>query len=251
MGTDLLECSHCRAKVCVAFDAKLLPSQHKKVEQHYKEQLRTKGHITNPQCLFYSKKESDDDDDGMPLYLAAVLDDEFIAWMDHPTPQTVLLEHAQQLTNLTELEELPEEDDADQKLIDQVCDKLIVADGDDTNDSAPTNNKTAVTLSLLGWTRCGATSTESKTTLDCKLCLSTLPETTTNRRLAMRAHKYYCPYRCGMTDGGEPCWKLIANKALKSLATKADQEGDDNYQGADATLRRIEILLAQHNNDPN
>lgn len=194
-------------------------------------------------CLFYNNKKDTLDD--MPLYLAAVLDDEFIAWMDHPTPQTVLLERAQRLTNLVELEELPEEDDGDQKLIDQVCDKLIVADaGDDTNDSSnPTTNRTALTLALLGWTRCDTNSTESNMTLDCKLCLSTLPETT-NRRLALRGHKYYCPYRCGLKYGGEPCWKTIANKAVKSL--EADQEGDD-YQGADATLRRIEILLAQHN----
>lgn len=249
IDTDLLECSHCRAKLCISFDDSLTPGQRAKVEQHYKEQLTTKGHASEL-CLFYGTKKlkaSSQKDEWLPLHLAAVLDPNFVAWLDHPAPQTVLLERAQHIEKVAAvtLAIVPEDDD-EQQLIDHICEK-IMATG-----VSSINNRATLACVLLGWTTTDKDTADSAL-LECKLCLSSLQHPTTSAGTSASAasslikrHKYYCPYRCGITNTEgeevEPCWKTIASRTLASLDKPEDEE---DYQGADATLQRIQNMLAQ------
>eukprot|EP00545_Synedropsis_sp_CCMP1620_P013767 CAMPEP_0119031260 /NCGR_PEP_ID=MMETSP1176-20130426/41453_1 /TAXON_ID=265551 /ORGANISM="Synedropsis recta cf, Strain CCMP1620" /LENGTH=328 /DNA_ID=CAMNT_0006987651 /DNA_START=539 /DNA_END=1525 /DNA_ORIENTATION=- len=254
IGADLLECSHCHAKLCVSFDEALLPSQRVKVEQYYKEQLATKGHASEL-CLFCDIGTNKNKEDAtslqqkeqtIPLYLAAVLDPDFVAWMSHPTPQAMLVERSQQIAVApTRLQELPQDDaeNGDQLLVGQVCDKFLTTNNDDSSTIGDVD-KTVLALALLGWTGSSTNdNTTSAASLECKLCLSSLhnQQISTSAASLLKRHKFYCPYRCGITEGDEPCWKTIANKSLESL----NEERENDYQSADATLLRIQRLLAQ------
>ena len=201
----MLECCHCHAKLAIILDDKLTPSQTETVTAHYLEQLTTKGHA--PLCLFWDSSKDDDDDCPIPLFLADNLDSQFVALLEHPTPQTVLLERANAFAAISatqlpsSLEPLAEKED--RALFEQV--KLKVRAG-----------KTAVLLALFGWTL----STTTTTKLECKLCLAEL------NKNPLTSHKYYCPLRCGFGGvGGQqsslPCWKTIAKNIITPPAAPA------------------------------
>jgi hypothetical protein len=67
IANDLLECSHCHAKLCIAFHPQLTPSQKATLTLKYQEQLATQGHA-NSMCLFWdnssiNKNDGDDNDE--------------------------------------------------------------------------------------------------------------------------------------------------------------------------------------------
>jgi hypothetical protein len=204
----MLECCHCHAKLAIILDDKLTPSQTETVTAHYLEQLTTKGHA--PLCLFWDSSKDDDDDCPIPLFLADNLDSQFVALLEHPTPQTVLLERANAFAAISatqlpsSLEPLAEKED--RALFEQV--KLKVRAG-----------KTAVLLALFGWTLSNSSGTTTTTRLECKLCLAEL------NKNPLTSHKYYCPLRCGFGGRKEsslPCWKTIAKNIITPPAATAN-----------------------------
>ena len=214
----MLECSHCHAKLCITFDSQLTPSQKQQVTCHYQRQLSTTGHA-NDMCLFWDDDSKHNDDGSVPLYLASVLDPDFVELLEHPTPHTVLLDRAnsfafcpQKLPKVNPLQQRQ-----DRLLFDQVKQKVRAG-------------YTATLLSLLGWSYQGEEDGHTEITLKCNVCGSEFEGD------VVTSHKYYCPWRCGCQGDGEPCWKVVANKIV-ALVESADHES------ANDALSRLQAVL--------
>jgi hypothetical protein len=218
----MLECSHCHAKLCIAFHPQLTPSQKETLTLQYQEQLATKGHVDS-MCLFWDNnttKNKDKDDDTsdfpVPLFLADTLDRDFVELLEHPTPESLLLERANALSNnnCSTIALQPLEHHDERALVDAVKQKVRVG-------------STVLLLVLMGWTYQSNMEEEEGTvnnntqssSLVCKVCDSTL------NHHVVKSHKYYCPIRCGFpktntnsstsSPSGEPCWMVVARNVLK------------------------------------
>lgn len=217
----MLECSHCHAKLCISFDPNLTPTQKQKVALHYQNQLSSTGHA-NDMCLFWDD-DSKDQDGAVPLYLASVLDPDFVELLEHATPHTVLLDRANRFAfnpRLGTLKVHPIQKRHDRLLFDRVKQKVRAG-------------YTATLLSLLGWT-CKQDDGDSRTqrlALECKVCGSDFQGD------VVTSHKYYCPWRCGFPGSEEPCWKVLANKIV------AMDEAPDDESAKDDALSRLHVAL--------
>jgi hypothetical protein len=220
-ATDMLECSHCHAKLCIAFDPALTPTQKQQVALFYQKQLVSTGHA-NDMCLFWDD-DSKEQDGAVPLYLASVLDPDFVELLEHAAPHTVLLDRANRFAFFPQLMSTkvnPIKHRQDRLLFDRVKQKVRAG-------------YTATLLSLLGWT-CREENGGSPTkmmTLECKVCGSEFQGD------VVSSHRYYCPWRCGFPQRGEPCWKLLANNIV------AIDEEPDNESAKEDALVRLQVAL--------
>ena len=182
-------------------------------------------------CLFWDNtdnhnttKNQDDDTSNefpVPLFLADTLDRDFVELLEHPTPQSLLLERANAFShshNRGTIRLQPLEHHDDRVLVDAVKQKVRVG-------------YTVLLLVLMGWTyqshleeeddslnnNNDDTNNPQSSNLVCKVCDSTL------NHHVVKSHKYYCPIRCGFpktntisssSSSGEPCWKVVARNVL-------------------------------------
>lgn len=229
-ATDMLECSHCQAKLCITFNPQLTPTQKEQVTLQYQRQLSTTGHA-NKMCLFWDDdSKQHDDGSAVPLFLARVLDPDFVELLEHATPHTVLLDRANRFASCSQkqirdiINPLQQQQRQDRLLMNRVKQKVR-------------SGYTATILALLGWSYPEKEEEDdddkciTEMTLMCKVCDSEFHGN------IVTSHKYYCPWRCGFPPDGEPCWKVVANK----IVAQSGEEDDDKF--ANDALSRLQAVL--------
>lgn len=230
IGTDLLQCSHCNAKLAITFDSKLNPQQCRTVTQKHQEALATKGHV-NELCLFYDTTCSKADPLGQ--FSSALLDPDFIQIMES-SPSSLVVERAKKLLQGDDDDDLPTvvkfDDDA---LLEQAVAEL-------SSSCSSGDSRSALALTLLGWSRGDGGNPHH---LSCKLCLSIYNNNNNNNLVT--SHKYYCPYLLPPygKEEEEPCWKQICKRILEEASAEPNNNTDED--DPDAAVARIQRLLNQ------
>lgn len=235
--TDILECSHCHAKLAIIFDPKLDPSQTDAMTDYYKKQLTTTGH--KDLCIFYRSSTQQEKEFDIPLYLISALDPDFIGLMSESfQPITILKDHIQYLvknakTTTPRYPILP-------RLPKSICGEDLAMVKEVLKLVGDTCNPKASRLALFGWTN-GS----------CRICLATLVENraaTYYDDLLISSHKYYCPYQCGIPSskiGTEPAWKTICRRVLDTQASNTE---DNSFESAEGNWKRIQSMLNEFDN---
>mmetsp|Transcript_29149 Transcript_29149/g.43009 ORF Transcript_29149/g.43009 Transcript_29149/m.43009 type:complete len:305 (-) Transcript_29149:2470-3384(-) len=231
--TDILECSHCHAKLAIIYDPKLDPSQTDAMTDYYKKQITTTGH--KDLCIFYRSNTEQDKSMDIPLYLVSALDPDFVGLLSESSqPLSILRDHVQYLVKHAKsttprypiLPRLPK----------SLCGEDLHMVKSVLKHIGDACNPKASRLALFGWTN-GS----------CRVCLAKLVE---NRAAAyyddllLSSHKYYCPYQCGITPSRkarEPAWKTICRRVSETNTTSTKE--DSSFASAEGSWARIQSML--------
>jgi len=158
-------------------------------------------------CTFYQSEgiPENQEEHAIPVYMASMLDSEFVSLIETTNPIDIM-------KNISYPQgEIPDLRATENGFMQKAIDKMQTL-GVDSNTSR---------LAITGWSAVSRGKTKQ---IECSVCLAHLrarsspSEAKRARREVdpIKAHRYYCPFVSGFTEGAEPLWKRIAAAVLSS-----------------------------------
>ena len=209
----MLQCQKCKASLAISTDG-VSQTIMDKLFAAYKKRL---GTAHKESCIWHrSKGVPDSESSIIPVYMASMLDSDYVSTVEVADPLPELQKRAGSFSeNIPDLTKI--DDDIMQKATDKV------------------GEGTSGRLALTGWHFADGK-------IECKVCLAQLrtrshePKRARQEVDPLKAHRYYCPYVCG----NEPVWKHLANKLLS-------EERDESLviQPGEDVLDKVRRLLTK------